>query len=125
MPVYTRQQLSGSTNGLPIEITSTDASAPQVLHVVQATSTSALESVYLNFRNLRTVDHVVFIDIETATATASTHPVYLESQNTIGDSLKLFEGLPLTATGTRILAYSAVAGTTWSVDGYVNRIATG
>lgn len=125
MPVYSRQQLSGSSNGLPITVSATQASAAHVVHQVQSTSTSALECVWLDAVAHSTSDMIIFFQIETATATDSIR-VFLDGRVGATGFLPVLEGLPLTGTDTRILMYSATGNSrVAAIHGHVNRIATG
>ena len=126
MPVYSRQQLSGSSNGLPINISATNAAGAQVIHQVQATSTAAFESLWLSSKFLTSGDAVLVLLVETATATESINTLHGPA-GTQTTSLYLLEGLLMTGTDTRVLAYGATTGAvnSFSVNGYVNRIATG
>ena len=125
MPVYSRKQLSGLTNGM-LAVTATTAAAAHTVHTVQATSTSALECVWLSI-NSRSAGHTrIHLVWDDATATGrEVAPIVADFKDS--NIIPIFEGLPLTATTTILYSYlSDVAfGGPVNIYGYYNEIATG
>lgn len=115
---YSRQILSGSTNGRPISIAAT-ASPGTTIHTVQATATDSREELYLQA-------------INDATATSGTRLLTVEYGGTSsGDQIpinvgagegvwRIIEGGNLTATSTIVRAY-ATGANEFRVIGWVNR----
>ena len=118
MPLtYTRQLLSGSTNGRPIEV-ATIASPGTIIHTVQATGTDAREEVHLYAWNDATATMPLTIEFG-ATATTDQILVHLPSQ--VGLSL-VIPGISLTATDSIVRAFTTGAATdALAIAGWVNR----
>lgn len=126
MPVYSRKQLSAAVNGL-VGLSATSAANADTIHQVQATSTAALESVWLSLRNRNTGDALIFVTKDSATATGIAMKIFLGGRLSIDNFVDLFKGLPLTGTDSIIRAYWATATNSGNVtfEGYYNQIATG
>lgn len=128
MPVYSKQILSGSVDGVPIRITATSQGNAQEVHRVQATSTAAIESLWLWASSRSDGGIVGQFEFISATAT-NTMPFTLEQfDNTdfLDNQTAMFQGLPMTGTDTVIQAWNATSTTgIMNMTGYVHLIATG
>ena len=122
MPVYSRQILSGSTNGRPIILNT--ATAGVEVHTVQATSTAARESLWLWARNNDNSAAQMTLVLISATAT-NTMPVFLAARSDPNEAYKkVFLGVPLVGTDTMVRAYTATISNAVTLLGFVNRVVT-
>lgn len=126
MPIYSRKELSGMTNGL-MAISATSAANAQTIHQVQSTSTAALESVWLNVRNRLTNAVQIIVTRDSATATGQAMKIFAGGRLGGDNFVELFKGLPLTGTDTVIRGYFSTATIPGNstFEGYYNEIATG
>lgn len=115
MPTYSKQLLSGSTNGKGIFVTANGTASPTLLHTAPAGTTS-LDEVYLYACNMAPSNGTVAIlwggtvfpdDITATTVTQNS------GRNLLVDGRLINNGLSITV-------YSN--GTGMVMDGFVNRI---
>lgn len=126
MPVYSRKQLSGApSGGLPVLVTATSQANAAIIHQVQATSTAARETLWLTLRSAVTNDAVARLVFDTATATGLQFNVWLSDRRVGANTVKIFEGLPLSGTDSIVRAYWATETGVLNCEGYYNQIATG
>lgn len=126
MPVYSRKQLSGAEAGIGIgQSSATSAANADIIHQVQATSTNAIEAVWLNLRSGSPNDAAAIVVLDTATATGAGMSVFLGDRGGSTNVVNLFKGLPLTGTDTILRAYWATDVFKLKFEGYYNLIATG
>ena len=115
--VYSRNPLSGSTNGRPIEVAAT-GSLGTTLHTVQATATDAREEVHLYAVNRSTASAPLTIELG-GTATTDQILTFLPSQ--AGFDL-VIPGISFTATTSIIRAFTTGTATdAITIAGWVNR----
>jgi hypothetical protein len=113
--VYSKQLLSGSTNGRNIEVDAT-SSPGTTIHTVQATATTSREEVYLYACNVGTATDTLTIELG-GTGTAD-HVVTNVDPN---EGLFLHvPGITFTATTSIVRAYATATGLI-HITGYVNR----
>lgn len=114
---YTRQILSGSTNGRPIEV-SAIASPGTTIHTVAATATNAREETYLYAVNGATADQPITVEFG-GTATSDQIVYTVPSRDGLH---MLVPGISLTATSSIVRAFSTGTATeSLRVSGWVNR----
>lgn len=114
---FSKQLLSGSTNGRPVEIIATSSPGTTV-HTVQATATGAREMAYLWAVCSAATD--MLLNLECG-GTATTD--LLEMSITARDGpILVCPGVALTATSSIIRAYATATGGL-AIIGYVNRSA--
>jgi hypothetical protein len=114
MASFSKQFLSGSTNGRPIGLTQT-ATAGDTIHT--ATSTSGeFDEVWLYFYNRNASAIVITIEFGGVTA-ADTRTISLNS-----DTRTLVVSEQVIAGGLTVAAFAASNPTDISVAGWVNRI---
>lgn len=117
MATFSKQTLSGSTNGRPIEILAT-SSVGTTIHTVQATATTAREMLYLWALNSAWTDHVLSLELG---GTATTDR--LDMNITQGDGpILVCPGVAFTSTDAIVRGFST-ATVGLQVFGYVNRSA--
>ena len=117
MATFSKQLLSGSTNGRPIEIVAT-SSVGTTIHTVQATATSAREMAYLYAVNSNTNDMTLSLELG---GTATTDLLAITIPDGDGPIL-VCPGVAFTGTDAIIRAFATATGGL-AVIGYVNRSA--
>lgn len=119
MAVFTKQLLSGSTQGRAIKVAAT-ASAGTLIHAT-GTSSSVIDEVWLYAYNSSTGP--ITLTIQYGGTTSVDDDIRLDIPPTSGLTL-VVPGLILTGTGAAANNVRAYAGTTnvVTVTGYVNRI---
>lgn len=117
MPTYSKQLLSASTNGRPIEVASTSSPGTQI-HTVGATATSAKEAMHLYVTNSATTDRLLNLEFG-GTATTDLLEVSITARD--GPFL-VAAGWPLTATTSIVRAFATATGGL-AITGYADRIA--
>lgn len=119
MAVFTKQLLSGSTEGKAIKVAAT-ASTGTTIHAT-GTSSSIIDEVWLYAYNSSTGP--VTLTIQYGGTTAVDNDIRLDIPPTSGLTL-IVPGLILTGTGSVANTIYAYAGTTnvITISGYVNRI---
>ena len=121
MATYSKQLLSGSTQGKAIKVAATTSgSAGTTIHAT-GTSSSIIDEVWLYAYN--SSSSAVVLTIQWGGVTAVDNEVKLSIPPTSGLTL-VIPGLILTGTGSAANTIAAYAGTTnvITVSGYVNRI---
>jgi hypothetical protein len=120
MATYTKQLLSGSTQGKPIKVTGT-TSGTTTIHAT-GTSSTAFDEVWLYAFNSST--SFVTLTVEYGGTTAPDQTIVLTIPATSGLTL-VVPGLVLTGTGSAANTITAFAGTAnvITISGYVNRVA--
>lgn len=114
---YSRQLLSGSTNGRPIEV-ATIATPGTTIHTVQATGTDAREEVHLFAANRSTATMPLTIE-HGGTATTDQIMVHIKSQ---AGYFRIDPGTSFTATTSIIRAFTTGTATdALALTGWVNR----
>lgn len=116
MATYSKEVLSGSTNGRPIEVTGT-TSPGTTIHTVGATATSTREEVHLWVFNRATSDSLVQIEFG-GTASADKVMANIPPQD---GAYSMIPGWVLTATSSIVYAIATATGRVM-VGGFVNRI---
>lgn len=119
MATYSKQLLSGSTNGRPVKVVAT-ASSGTLIHAT-GTSSSIIDEVWLYAYNSDTAARTLTIQFGGTTAVDDDIRVTIPSQS--GLTL-VVPGLILTGTGAaanNVRAYASVTNVV-TVSGYVNRI---
>lgn len=115
---YSRQLLSGSTNGRPIGISST-SSPGTTLHTVQATATAAREEVFLYAAHNATATSTTRLLTLELGGTATTDNVVINVGG--GEGIwAVLPGVSFTATSSIIRAFATGAGE-FNIMGWVNR----
>ena len=115
--VYSRQLLSGSTNGRPIEV-ATVATPGTTLHTVQSTGTDAREETHLFAANRSTATMPLTIEPGGA-ATTDQIMVHIPSQ---AGWFRIDPGISFTATTSIIRAFTTGTATdSLVIGGWVNR----
>lgn len=115
--VYSKQLLSGSSLGRPIDIATVD-SPGTVLHGVEATATTAREEVHLYIWNNSTATAPVTFELG---ATGDTDRVLLHIPSQNGPNL-FAPGFVFTATQSIVRAFTTGTATSQiRVTGWVNR----
>ena len=120
MATFTKQLLSGSSQGQPITVVQT-ASTGTTIHAT-GTSSTTIDEVWLYANNTSTSPVLLTVQFGGTTAPQNSKPITLAPQS--GDVL-IVAGLPLTGTGSvasTIYAYAATASVI-TISGYINRIA--
>ena len=119
MAVFTKQLLSGSTQGRAIKVAAT-ASAGTTIHTT-GTSSTVIDEVWLYAYNSSTGP--ITLTIQYGGTTAVDNDIRLDIPPTSGLTL-VVPGLILTGNGTVGATVAAYAGTTnvITISGYVNRI---
>ena len=119
MAVFTKQLLSGSTQGRAIKVAAT-ASTGTTIHTT-GTSSTIIDEVWLYAYNSSTGP--VTLTIQYGGTTAVDNDIRLDIPPTSGLTL-VVPGLILTGNGTTGATVAAYAGTTnvITISGYVNRI---
>ena len=119
MAVFTKQLLSGSTQGKAIKVAAT-ASTGTTIHAT-GTSSSVIDEVWLYAYNSSTGP--VTLTIQYGGTTAVDNDIKIDIPPTSGLTL-IVPGLILTGTGAAANTVYAYAGTTnvITITGYVNRI---
>jgi hypothetical protein len=119
MAVFTKQLLSGSTQGKAIKVAAT-ASTGTTIHAT-GTSSSVIDEVWLYAYNSSTGP--VTLTIQYGGTTAVDNDIKIDIPPTSGLTL-IVPGLILTGTGSAANTVYAYAGTTnvITITGYVNRI---
>lgn len=119
MAVFTKQLLSGSTQGKAIKVAAT-ASTGTTIHAT-GTSSSIIDEVWLYAYNSSTGP--VTLTIQYGGTTAVDNDIKIDIPPTSGLTL-IVPGLILTGTGSAANTVYAYAGTTnvITITGYVNRI---
>lgn len=120
MAVFSKQLLSGSTQGRAIKVAAT-ASVGTTIHTT-GTSSSIIDEVWLYAYN--SSSGPVTLTIQYGGTTAVDNDIRLDIPPTSGLTL-VVPGLILTGTGAAGNTVAAYAGTTnvITISGYVNRIA--
>jgi len=120
MAVFSKQLLSGSTQGRAIKVAAT-ASTGTTIHTT-GTSSSIIDEVWLYAYNSSTGP--ITLTIQYGGTTAVDNDIRLDIPPTSGLTL-VVPGLILTGTGAAGNTIAAYAGTTnvITISGYVNRIA--
>ena len=114
---YTRNPLSGSTDGRPIEV-ATVATPGTTLHTVQATGTDAREEVHLYAANRSTATAPVTIELG---GTATTDQIMTHIPAQAGFDL-VIPGISFTATTSIVRAFTTGTATdAITIAGWVNR----
>ena len=115
MATYSKNILSGSTNGRQIKVAAT-ASAGTLIHTAHAT---ALDEIWLYAVNDTATDRLLTIQWGGTTATDDDIEFTVKAQNGL---YLIVPGLLLTG-GTVVRAFCAAAADAIQISGYVNRIA--
>ena len=120
MATYSKQLLSGSTQGKPIKLTGTATGSSVTIHAT-GTSSSTIDEVWLYAYNSSTGP--VTLTVEYGGTTAPDQNIKIDIPPTSGLTL-VVPGLILTGTGAAANTITAFAGTTnvITISGYVNRI---
>jgi hypothetical protein len=114
MATYSKNILSGSTNGRQIKVVAT-ASAGTLIHTAHAT---ALDEIWLYAVNDTATDRLLTIQWGGTTATDDDIEFTVKAQNGL---YLIVPGLLLTG-GTVVRAFCAAAANAIQISGYVNRI---
>ena len=113
--VFSKQLLSGSTNGHLIEVNGT-SSPGTTIHTVQATATAAMEEVYAYVVNSATLDTEMTMEFG-GTGTND----HINFTVPARDGLyQVVPGVPLTATSSIVRAFATATGRL-HIGGWVNR----
>lgn len=115
MPTYSKQRLSGATDGHVIDVQAV-ASPGDIIHTVGATATDGQDMPYLYAANSHATDHLLTIEYG-GTATGNHIPLTLTARD--GPNL-IIPGWPLTATTSIVRAFATVTEGL-RMGGYVNR----
>jgi len=122
MATFSKQLLSGSTQGKAIKIAATTSgSAGTTIHAT-GTSSSTLDEVWLYAYNSSSSN--IILTIQWGGVTAVDNEIKLTIPSQSGLTL-VIPGLVITGTGSAANTIAAYAGTTnvITISGYVNRIA--
>lgn len=114
-PTYQRWLLSGSTNGLPINIIGTTSASPTLLHTAHATD---YDEVWLFAANYSSVD--AFINLMLGGSSA--HQILEVPIPAKRGLIPILSGQGTFTGGSVISAYTPSSGNIISITGYVNRI---
>ena len=119
MATYSKQLLSGSTQGQPITVVAT-ASAGTTIHATDI-STTTIDEVWLYANNTSTSPVLLTVQFGGTGSVQHAKPITLSPQS--GDVL-IVAGLPLTGTGSAANTVAAFAATASviTISGYINRI---
>ena len=115
MATYSKNILSGSTNGRQIKVVAT-ASSGTLIHTAHAT---AIDEIWLYAVNDTATDRLLTIQWGGTTATDDDIEFTVKAQNGL---YLIVPGLLLTG-GTVVRAFCAAAANAIQISGYVNRIA--
>jgi hypothetical protein len=115
MATYSKNILSGSTDGRQIKVVAT-ASSGTLIHTAHAT---ALDEIWLYAVNDTATDRLLTIQWGGTTATDDDIEFTVKAQNGL---YLIVPGLLLTG-GTVVRAFCAAAANAIQISGYVNRIA--
>lgn len=119
--VYSKQLLSGSTNGKNIVVNGTGTAAPTLIHTAVA-GTSSFDEVYLYAHNISGATTSISI----CWGGTNYPDDFLSTALTAGLGRQLLVDGKLLQNGLSISAYVTVTGTnSILVDGFVNRISNG
>lgn len=120
MATYSKQQLSGGSQGAPILVAAT-ASTGTTIHTT-GTSSSAIDEVWLYAYN--SSSSAVLLTIQYGGTTSPLNDIKITIPSQSGLTL-IVPGLILTGNGSAGASVYAYAGTTnvVTISGYVNRIA--
>ena len=119
MATFTKRLLSGSTNGLPIEVDET--SSPGELIHATGTSATVIDEIWLYAANNDSGSADLVLTIEFG---GTSGPEIIAVEIPFEDGLTLVvPGLPLTGDGSTATEVRAFAPAGISISGYVNRIA--
>jgi hypothetical protein len=119
MATYSKQLLSGSSQGQPITVTQT-VSTGTTIHAT-GTASTIIDEVWLYANNTTTSPVLLTVQFGGTETVQHAKPITLSPQ--AGDVL-IVAGLPLTGTGSaanNVYAFAAT-GTAITISGYVNRI---
>jgi uncharacterized membrane protein YjjP (DUF1212 family) len=122
MATFTKQILSGSTQGRAIKIAATTSgSAGTTIHTT-GSSSSVLDELWLFATNSSSA--AVVLTIQWGGTTAVDHEIKLTIPANAGLTL-IVPGLPITGTGSAGNTVAAYAGTSnvITISGYIHRIA--
>ncbi len=117
MAVFTKQILSGSSNGRPIEIVAT-SSPGTTIHTVAATATNDREMAYLYAMNAAATDMLLSLELG-GTATTDLLEITITARD---GPILVSPGIAFTATTSIIRAFATATGGL-AVAGYINRSA--
>ena len=117
MATFSKQLLSGSTSGRPIEVVST-TSPGTTIHTVGATATSDREMIYLYAVNSAATDMLLSLEMG-GTATTDLLEITITARD---GPILVSPGVALTATTTVIRSFATATGGI-ALMGYVNRSA--
>lgn len=117
MAVFTKVQLSGSTNGRPILVVAT-ATPGTTIHTATSTS-GALDELWIAAGNTDTTDRKITIELGGTTAPNDLIEVTLPAESGL---VPIVEGIPLNGAVV-VRAFGATANVL-NVVGFVNRITT-
>tara|TARA_R100001369_G_C3213454_1_gene148490 strand:- start:128 stop:487 length:360 start_codon:yes stop_codon:yes gene_type:complete len=117
MATYTKQLLSGSTNGKNMQVTGINTGASILIHTAVA-GTTDLDEIWLYATNTSAAENLLSIEFGAAGSDANFVYLTVPVQGT-GLSL-LIPGL-LLQNGMVVKAYAATANTI-NINGFVNRI---
>lgn len=115
MATYSKQLLSGSTNGMPIKITTT-ATAGDLIHTA-VSGTSSIDEIWAWAVNEDTVDRLITIEYGDATSPDHNIKVTIPAQSGL---VTILPGIPL--QNAKTVKIFAAAANVINVVGYVNRI---
>lgn len=120
MATFTKQKLSGSTNGRGIAVAAT-ATVGTTIHAT-GTSATTIDELWLYAANIHSAAVVVTIELGGVTVTSDL--IQQSIAATPSGLVLLCAGLILTGTGAAALTVSAFAGTASKIEifGFVNRI---
>ena len=116
MATYSKQILSGSSNGRPIEVVST-SSPGTTLHTVVATATADKEAMHLYAINSATTDRLLSLEFG-GTSTIDRLDVLITAQD---GPILVAPGWPLTGTDQIVRAFATATGGL-AMGGFANRI---
>lgn len=117
---YTRQVLSGSTNGRPVSVVD-DVAPGTTIHEVVATATTEREEIYLFAHMYATTDERVIV---TLGGTATSDEIVMDL--TDGDGLHVIvPGITLVATTSIVRAWATGGPGEVAISGWVNRATEG
>ena len=121
MATYTKQFLSGSTNGLPLSLYSTSSQQPDTIHTTQS-SDSIKDEIWVYANNMNSTDAKISLFFENAPAQEIVLTIPGESGLTL-----VIPGLVVSGNGqagNSLKAYLFDQGNYGlvNISGYVNRI---
>jgi hypothetical protein len=120
MATFTKQKLSGSTNGRGIAVAAT-ATVGTTIHAT-TTSATTIDELWLYAANIHS--SAVTVTIELGGVTVTSDLIQQSIAATPSGLVLICAGLILTGTGSAALTVSAFAGTANKIEifGFVNRI---